>query len=265
MPKITINNINLFYESQGHGFPLILIAGFSADATCWKTIVEPLAAHYQVITVDNRGAGQSDIPETKYSIDDMADDIHALCQSLHINEAYFLGNSMGGFITQSLALRYPALVKKAILSNSALQLQTPYTTFMNALYDLLQTDTPPVPLIKANLSWLYSNDFLQQPGILDNLIQIIMQNPYPFTLAGFKGQSLAAAAFDSSAWANQISTPTLIIGSQDDLVFNQACFDALCAQLPMAESYLFDTGGHLPHIEKPKQFTRCVIDFLESS
>ena len=40
-----------------------------------KTIVEPLAAHYQV-TVDNRGAGQSDTPETKYSIDDMADIPH---------------------------------------------------------------------------------------------------------------------------------------------------------------------------------------------
>ena len=87
--------------------------------------------------------------------------------------------------------------KEGDISNSALRLQTPYTTFMNALYDPIQTDTPPVPLIKANLSWLYSNDFLQQPGILDNPIQIIIQNPYPFTLAGFR-QSLAAAAFDSS-------------------------------------------------------------------
>nr|WP_258956523.1 alpha/beta fold hydrolase [Legionella sainthelensi] len=69
MPRIKVNDISMYYERHGQGEPIVFIAGFSADHLAWAAIVEYLKEKYQVILFDNRGIGQTDIPEGLYSID----------------------------------------------------------------------------------------------------------------------------------------------------------------------------------------------------
>ena len=115
MPVAQLKDVNLYYEIHGEGFPLILIAGFTADRTVWETILSDLAKHYQVIAFDNRGVGQSGCPDYPYTVDMMANDVVHLCKHLGITQAYFMGNSMGGAIAQTLCYHYPQLVKAAVL------------------------------------------------------------------------------------------------------------------------------------------------------
>ena len=124
MPFAEINKIKMYYEEQGDGFPLVLIAGFGVDHVGWSAVTDSLAQNYRVILLDNRGAGQSDAPDQSYGIAAMADDVAALLNHLQIEQAYICGHSMGTSIAQQFALKYPQKSKKMILCSAFPKLNT---------------------------------------------------------------------------------------------------------------------------------------------
>lgn len=263
MPKIKINDINLYYETYGAGEPLIFIAGFSADHQAWYSIVEKFAADYQVILFDNRGVGQTDIPAGPYSISQMAKDVAVFCETLKIKKANFVGNSMGGYIVQTLAAHYPKLVKKIVISNSAMITDSPFHIYVEAQLEFLKANAPIEQIIKASCAWAFSFQFLMQPGKLAELIQLTMSNPYPFTITGYEGQYAALDNFNSSDWAHQIQAPTLILTSDQDLILPARLSIDLAAQIPNSEIYLFENCGHLPHMEYPEKYAEILQNFLK--
>ncbi|NJN43799.1 MAG: alpha/beta fold hydrolase [Anaerolineae bacterium] len=116
MPKTTTNGITLYYETHGSGEPLAMINGLAYDLWMWHKMVPHLAKHFQVITFDNRGVGQSDAPKGPYSAEMLADDLAGLLDQLGIPQTAVMGHSMGGFVAQAFALKYPDIVSKLILS-----------------------------------------------------------------------------------------------------------------------------------------------------
>lgn len=262
MPKIKINDISMYYETYGQGEPIIFISGFGADHTIWYEVVNQLKQSYQVIVFDNRGAGQTDVPKGDYSIKQMADDVFALCVKLKIQQAHFVGNSLGGFILQLLALHYPNLVKSAIISNSAHSAQCGFHVYVAAQLELIKANVPLALLAKASCAWAFSYQFLSKPGMLDTLIRKRLDNPYPFSIDGYEGQYAAISEFDSSIWANQIDVPTLVVGSDQDLVFTEASTHALAKHIPKAKYYCFTECGHLPQLEYPEQFAKVILNFI---
>lgn len=263
MPKIKVNDITLYYEILGQGEPIVFVAGFTADHTLWLPVAELLKANYQVILLDNRGAGQSDAPEGPYSIEQMADDVVACCSQLGINKAHVVGSSMGGYIAQMIAYRHPAFVKKVILSNSALNTHCVFHLYVEAQLKLRKANVPAAILSQASCSWAFSYRFLSQPGMLEDLIQQSVNNPFPFGLTGYEGQYAALDRFDSSAWARKIAAEVLVMGGEQDLIFSESRVKALAAQIPHAEYYGFKECGHLPMLEFPKQFCDKVVTFLQ--
>lgn len=261
MPKIQVNDIAMYYETHGKGEPLVLIGGFSVDHTTWASVIDKFSDHYQVVLFDNRGAGQTDVPEGHYSVLQMAEDIAALCSALNINQAHFVGSSMGGHILQTLAYRYPQLVKSAVISNSAMTTQCCFHFYVTAQLELLKADAPLVSLIKASCSWLFSYSFLSRPSMIDNLIQFTLQNPFPFTLTGYEGQYAALNSFDSREWVDKIQVPTLVLSADQDLIFRESFTKQLAERIPNARYFCFAGCGHLPHIEYPDKFAEIVKEF----
>ena len=262
MPKIKVNDINMYYEIHGNGEPLVFISGFSADHTAWRTVINDFKNQYQVIIFDNRGAGQTDAPEGPYSIEQMAEDVVALCQHLNIAQAHFVGNSMGGYILQMLAYRHAHLVKSATICNSTVLTQTCFHFFVEAQLELIKSNAPPTAVIKASCAWVFSFQFLMQEGILPGLIALGLSNPYPFTVTGYQGQFAALKGFDSRSWISEVTVPTLVIGSDQDLIFSEASIKLLADGIPKAQYHSFKHCGHLPHIEYPRQFEQRVKEFL---
>ncbi len=88
MPKIISNNISLYYQTKGKGYPIILISGLNGDhQSVWpQVVVDMLANHVLVIQFDNRGVGQSDQPDIPYSIEMMADDVAGLMQACNLKK-----------------------------------------------------------------------------------------------------------------------------------------------------------------------------------
>jgi len=118
MPIIKANNININYQTTGEGPALVLISGLGYPQWQWHKMVPFLSEHFQVITFDNRGVGETDKPAGPYSAQLLASDTVALLDELNIKKAAVFGHSMGGYIAQAMALDFPARVDHLILAST---------------------------------------------------------------------------------------------------------------------------------------------------
>ena len=98
MPSIHANNINLYYEQQGSGEPLVLIPYLAADQACYAFQVADYAKHFTCISVVLRGAGQSDKPAGTYTTELFADDVAAFMQAIGVERAHVFGLSLGAAV-----------------------------------------------------------------------------------------------------------------------------------------------------------------------
>ena len=85
MPSVRVNDIELYYEVQGDGSPLLLVPGLGVDIRFFRGIIDDLSASCRVVAFDPRGAGRSGKPDVPYSIDGMAGDAAALLDHLDID------------------------------------------------------------------------------------------------------------------------------------------------------------------------------------
>ncbi len=119
MPKIEANGINIYYEFQGDGPPLVMIMGFLGNANTWDPrLTEGLSDEFEMLLFDNRGAGRTDVPKGEYSIELLAEDTEKLMDELEISSAHVFGISLGGMIAQELAINYPEKVQDLILAST---------------------------------------------------------------------------------------------------------------------------------------------------
>jgi pimeloyl-ACP methyl ester carboxylesterase len=96
MPYATLNGIRFHYDTYGEGDPVLLINGLSAPSANWLFQVKGFSPHYRVITFDNRGVGETDMPDAaSYPTSQMADDAAAVLEHLDIRGAHVVGHSKG--------------------------------------------------------------------------------------------------------------------------------------------------------------------------
>lgn len=115
--KITVNQVELFYEVVGSGDPLVMVHGNGEDHTIFDKAVELLSSHFTCYLLDSRGHGQSQ-QVTEYHYDDMAEDVYQFIRVLGLERVTYYGFSDGGIIGLLLASRHPGLQDKMIVSGA---------------------------------------------------------------------------------------------------------------------------------------------------
>lgn len=121
MPTFQRGDMTLHYELDGYGPPAVNICGFSSHSNEVPIMLlrQFLSQSYTLLTVDNRGSGQTLVPEGACAtIDDMADDIAAIMDYVGMGSAHVLGISMGGCIAMTLAIRHPHKVRSQVVAVS---------------------------------------------------------------------------------------------------------------------------------------------------
>ncbi len=111
MPFSEANGQRLYYEIHGEGEPLLCVMGLGADNLAWALQIPEWSAKYQTIVFDNRDVGQSSYADAPYAVTDMAADTLALADDLGFDSFHLVGYSMGGAISQELALAAPERVR----------------------------------------------------------------------------------------------------------------------------------------------------------
>lgn len=260
MSTIRINDINLYYEQTGAGPDLILISGLSGDHSMWDP--KYFTDYFRVLTFDNRGVGQTDTPNTPYSMEEFMNDTVTLCHSLGIKKAHFVGHSMGGHIVQYIAANYPELVDKAIIACSEQKFSIISYLATKLQIDLRQYNIHKKTLIENYLPLLFSTDYLSHSENRDNFIRLTLNNPYPQSDEGYIAQVEALRKHNTINLLPKIKSPTLVIGCDKDLLTPHVNSVFLQNHIPGAKLVTIKNCGHAPFIEKPHEFYKIIFRFL---
>ena len=118
MPTVQANGIEIYYEVQGEGEPLVLIPYLAADQACYAFQVAEYAKHFTCFSVDLRGAGLSGKPEGDYTTELLGDDVAAFMQAADVGQAHIFGLSLGASAGMWLAAKYPERVKSLSLHSA---------------------------------------------------------------------------------------------------------------------------------------------------
>ena len=117
-----VNGAELYYEKQGTGPAVLLIAGSTGDAGNFTRAADLLADQFTIVTYDRRGNSRSPRPSgwTMTSVAEQADDAAGLIQSLGLSPAVVFGASAGGLIALDLMIRHPQLVRAGIVQEPSI-------------------------------------------------------------------------------------------------------------------------------------------------
>ncbi|QYO67612.1 alpha/beta fold hydrolase [Leptolyngbya sp. 7M] len=223
MPKITVGDIDINYQIQGTGEPLLLIMGLSFSLLDWGTqLPELLAQHYKVILFDNRDAGETSQSSCAYTLAQMAADAAGLLDALGESKAHVFGISMGGMIAQHFALNYPNKLNKLILGCT---MAGGACSQPGAFSDLFNGNV---------LELLFMPEFIQQH---QTELAAFLQTTMPFHSkgGGLIRQFSAMNSHDTCDLLSKITAPTLVITGDRDRVILPQNSDILTEKIPGAK------------------------------
>jgi pimeloyl-ACP methyl ester carboxylesterase len=210
-----LQDVKLYYEDEGEGEPVILIAGVGANHRFWKSMV-PLLKGYRVITLDNRGVGQTEY-KGGVEVEIIADDVIHLMDHLHIFKAHILGWSMGSLVAQSIALRYAQRVQTLTLVSSY-----QFRPWRSAYFMYTVSKAAAEGQCSMDVMNILLNSFCFPESAFAELGEkgMIMPVPkHPENPAEVHKQMIAMDNFDSTEKTKDIKAPTLVVhGAMDIMV-----------------------------------------------
>jgi len=114
----TVDGVKLHYLTAGKGSAVILLHGYAQNSHMWRPLMKELAKTHLVVAPDLRGFGDSGKPESGYDKKTMAQDVHALAQSLGISKADVAGHDIGLMVAYAYAAQYPSEVDRLALMDA---------------------------------------------------------------------------------------------------------------------------------------------------
>jgi len=264
MPKVKANGITLNYDQQGNGEPLILIPYLTADNTCYAFQVPEYAKHFTCISVDLRGAGESDKPEGDLSTEIYADDIAALMDALGITRAHVSGLSLGGAIGMWLAAKYPDKVKTLSIHSGWHKGDPFHRTVVESWQDLVKVYNSVTELvIRGIFPWCFTPDlYAQKYDYIQSLADFVRSRP-PMSVDGFLRQSNAVIAHDVEAQLSRITAPAQITFGRHDNLTSLRYAEPLQSGIRNSELLVFETASHGPIYEVVEEFNQKTLAFLQ--
>lgn len=261
MSTVAVNGIDMHYRLEGDGAEtIVLVNGLADDLETWAYQVEDLlAAGYRLLRFDNRGVGATSKPVGPYSARMLADDAKALVDELGITDFHLLGVSMGGMIVQEYALAYGSDLRSVTFA-CTYAAPGPFCSRMFAMWaDAAQVMGVPFVMRDVTL-WVFTVPFFSTRG--EELAEFetamrYMDQPTPAYLA----QLAVIQNHDTTARLGQISTPTLVLAGEEDILIPVSLSKALHEAVPGAE-WATTPGGHACLWESPQQFNETFLDFV---
>jgi len=259
-----LKTVPLFHQVSGEGDPILLIAGLSADHRSWLPLVDPLSQHFNVITFDNRGSGQSPVPEEKSTIEHFAHDTIEVMDQLQVEKAHIVGQSMGAYIAQFLAADFPERVSKVVLANGTSKSDKVSEYAFRLIGHLMEDGEERIRTMEALLPWSFTNEFLAHPTNVDLIIDFFLQNPRPITIDGYWLQFHAVYSADTTPLLHKIKAPTLIVAGEEDLLTTTDDAEVLHRGIVGSQLHVMPGMAHVPHIEDPASFLEIIQNFLQN-
>lgn len=264
-----VNDTELSYDVGGSGHPLTLIHGMLVDRRSWDDQFDVFAQQYQVVRYDMRGWGDS-LQEQAEPPFSPRQDLLKLLDSLNIQKTYLLGLSGGGEIALDFTLEHPNTVDALILVASGLSgvlmpLTETVQAFVGQYYGALQQKDIPSAVNATVRTWVDGPrrtpeqvNAQARSRITTMLTQHIQQHG-DFLAHQQHMLSLEPSAVNRLA---EVNVPTLIVVGDEDRSHVLEMADTLERGIAHAKKVVIAGTAHHPNMEKPEEFNRAVLEFL---
>jgi len=259
VPFFQLNWGSIHYELSGpkRAPALLLSNSLGTDLAMWDLQTSALSQEFRVVRYDTRGHGQSAVTPGPYTIDQLADDVMELLDSLKLPEVYFCGLSMGGMIGMTLAVRAAHWLRKVVLCSTAPKIGTGET--WNTRIDTVRKGGM-AAVVDGVLQRWYTADFRSKsPQAIESTNQMLLHTP----VEGYLACCAAVRDADLRETLSGIRLPTLIITGAHDPVTTPADGHFMENQISGA-SYLELPAAHLCNIEAAAAFTSELCAFLKA-
>lgn len=277
-----VNGTRIWFDVEGSGLVpdgpmmrerptlVLLHGGPGFDHSSFKPSHSVLTDVAQILYVDHRGNGRSAYSDpSRWTLDQWADDLRALFETLGIEKPVVLGLSFGGFVAQSLALRHPEHVGKLVLSSTAakFRLDRCLDTFLKLhgarareVAEAFWTDAGNVDKVRAYLTEcfpLYNpTPRLQFAGKRSTFNPAMLRHFFEAGGEGFR--------FDFRQQLRDVRCPTLVLGGDLDPVTPIADSEDIAAALPkdLVRFERFSGAGHGVGRDHPDRYFSVLREFI---
>jgi 3-oxoadipate enol-lactonase len=269
--RATVNGAELWYRITGEGEPVAQIHGAGFGHFNFDLATPALSQHFRVVDYDMRGYGQSDRPHQEYDMEVWADDLAGLLDTLEIERAHVHGTSMGGMIAIVFAGKYPERTASVVVNCAAAKLGHAGRLVFRNWIDLARMDPegPGSRTLAELIAWqAFSKPFLEQPdaqAAIDNTQRILRDSN---DVEVFTAACQAMCDMDLTGWLPKVTTPTLVLGGEEDVMTpwnqgpNGAGQQAIYEGIAGAEKHVIAGSGHSTIFDNSDEHNRVVIDFF---
>ncbi len=249
--------------------PVVLIHGFSVPYFVWdNTFAELVAAGHRVLRYDLFGRGYSDRPRVRYTLPFFVQQLAALLDALHIDEADLVGLSMGGVVASAFTVQFPTRVHRLALIDPIGTEPMP----LNLLYRIAL-----LPGISELIVSLFGSEQMIESLAKDffdpsEVARFRDRYRAQMELRGFKRAIISTArngAVSGSpgtyAQLGRLATPVLLLWGSADHTLPVQQSESILERVPRAEFHVIEGAGHIPNVEKPEIVRPLLLQFLEST
>lgn len=221
---------------EGAERTIMFVHGYAGVLESWEFQINHFARNnYRVIAPDLRGHGQSDAPYSRYTMDELVSDLHAIVEELKLPEKFILvAHSFGGSIATEYANAYPERLEKLILIATAGEYPLPW--FAKWILKL--------PLVWLRPLWKYRTRWDAELHVVKRMMANNMQH--------WQGWPLL----------RNIQTPTLVITGERDNYFPRHVFEDVGKMIPGAEVIDVGSAKHKVQLERHEAVSRAIERFV---
>jgi pimeloyl-ACP methyl ester carboxylesterase len=256
----------------GDGPAIVFVHGLSGSWPNWLEQLPVFARDHRVIAMDLPGFGHSPMPREPITISAYARVLDELLQTLGVDAATLVGNSMGGFISTELSIAFPQRVERLVLVSAA-GISTYRHRDVERIEPYLRRAAP---IVAAYTGWTAArSDWItSRPGLRNLALGFVTRHPsrLPSTLAAEQLRGAGKPGFMQALKANidypvrerlpEIACPTLIVWGADDKVIPVADASVFEELIPNARKVIFEDTGHMAMLERPAAFNELLAEFI---
>ncbi|MGB0385438.1 MAG: alpha/beta fold hydrolase [Ardenticatenaceae bacterium] len=252
--------VEVVYAIEGEGPPLYMVHGIGARRSTWNGLIPHLKDDFTCVTYDLRGHGESPVPPTPYSLDNLAEDIEALRAKLGHEKIHLIGHSLGGMIGPAYGRAHPdRCLSVGLLSTAAGRTEEDSAKLARVIAAMKEKGIKQV--LETLVDRWYTDDFVaERPDAITKRIQQVLDTPANVFLDVFR----VYAETEMGPWLHEIECPCLVLTGELDKGCNPRLNRFIHSQLPDSELVILDGLKHSILIEAPERVAPHIRAFLLS-
>ena len=262
-----VRGVELHVEDTGGTGPAIAFShGLLWSASMWRFQVAAFRDRFRCVAWDHRGQGRSEVTESGYDMDTLADDATALIAQLGLAPVHFVGLSMGGFVGMRVAARCPELVRSLVLMETAGDAEPWQNVPKYAAMSFLARFVGIRPFVPAVMKIMFGRTFRsdrERAALREGLARELIAND----LTGMR-RALHGVISRTPVGAEELArirAPVLVVSGEEDTAVASARSMRLAAQIPGAKFVRLPRAGHTSSMEEPEAVNRILGEFWGSA